>query len=100
MPGLKKEESSITLEIQVQPRSSRDEISGFQNGRVKVKVTAPPEGGKANEKLREIIGKAFGVAKSKVEIVRGETSRLKTIRIHGVSKDELDSFMKGLELDI
>ncbi|MBI2487763.1 MAG: YggU family protein [Deltaproteobacteria bacterium] len=96
MPGLKEEESAITVEIQVQPRSSRDEICGFQNGRVKVKVTAPPEGGKANEKLREIIGKAFGVAKSKVEIVRGETSRLKTIKIHGVSRDEYDSFTKSL----
>jgi uncharacterized protein (TIGR00251 family) len=90
------EQSSITLEIHVQPRSSRDEISGFQGGRVKVRVTAPPEGGKANERVREIIAKAFGVAKSEVEILRGETSRLKTIRIHGVSKDDYDLFMKGL----
>lgn len=91
------ERSSITIEIQVQPKSSHDEISGFQNGRVKVKVTAPPEGGKANEKVREIIGKAFGVAKSKVEIVRGGTSRLKRVRVRGVGQDKYDSFMKRLE---
>jgi uncharacterized protein (TIGR00251 family) len=96
MPGLKEEESSITVEIHVQPRSSRDEISGFQNGRIKVKVTAAPEGGKANEKVREIIGRAFRVAKSKVEIVRGETSRVKTIKIHGVGRVEYDSFTKKL----
>ena len=92
------EESSITIEIQVHPKSSRDEIGGFQNGRLKVRVTVPPEDGKANEKVREIIGKAFGVAKSKVEIVRGETSRLKTIRISGVNQGEYDLFVKRLTI--
>jgi len=92
-----KEESSITIEVQVQPKSSRDEIAGLRNGRIKVKVTAPPEDGKANERLREIIAKEFGVSKSKVEIVRGETSRLKTIKISGLSRDKYDLFMKRFD---
>jgi hypothetical protein len=94
MPGLK-EESGVTIEVQVQPKSSHDEIVGFQDGRIKVKVTAPPEGGKANERLREIIARAFGVSKSSIKIIRGETSRLKILKILGVSQDKLDSFMKG-----
>ncbi len=94
MPGLK-EESGLNIEVWVQPKSSHDEIIGFQDGRIKVKVAAPPEGGKANERLREIIAKALGVSKSSIKIVRGETSRLKILKILGVSQDKLDSFMKG-----
>jgi uncharacterized protein len=90
MPKLKE----VTIEVQVQPKSSRDEIGRFQDGRIKVKVTSAPEGGKANERLKEIIAKALGISKSSVKIIRGETSRLKILRILGVSQDKLDSFMK------
>lgn len=93
MSSLKKE-YSITIEVQVQPKSSRDEIAGFQNSRIKVKVTAPPEDGKANEGVREIIAQEFGVSKSKVEIVKGEKSRIKTIKISGINQVEYDSFVK------
>ena len=87
-------ESEVTIEVQVQTRSSRDEIFGLQNGRFKVKVTAPPEEGKANERLREIFARALGVSKSYVNIVRGKTSRIKILKIKGVNRDKLDSFMK------
>jgi uncharacterized protein len=91
MPKLK----DVTIEVQVQPKSSRNEIGGFQDGKIRVKVTSAPEGGKANESLREIISKALGVSKSSVRIIRGETSRLKILRILGVSQDKFDSFIKG-----
>lgn len=97
MPNSKEELGAI-IEVQVQPKASRDEIVGFQNGRVKVRITAAPQGGKANERLREIIAKALGVSKSSVQIIKGETSRLKTIRVFGVGQDnKFDSFMKGLK---
>ncbi len=89
-----KEESEVTIEVRVQPKSSCDEIFGLQNGRFKVKVAAPPEDGKANERLIEIIARALGVSKSYVKIVRGETSRIKILKIKGVNRDKLDSFMK------
>jgi uncharacterized protein (TIGR00251 family) len=91
-----KEESSITIEVQVQPRSYRDEIIGFQNGRFKIKVTAPPEDGKANEKVREVIAEQFGVSKSRVEIVKGQKSRLKIIKILSLSQEKYDLFVKKL----
>lgn len=91
-----RKEPQVTIEVQVQPRSSRDEVLGLQNGRIKVRVTAPPEGGRANERLREVIARELGVPKSRVEIVRGETSRLKTVRISGLGRDEYDSFMRRL----
>ena len=89
-----KEESEVTIEVHVQTKSSRDEILGLQNGRFKVKVAAPPEDGKANERLIELIARALGVSKSYVKIVRGETSRIKILKIKGVNRDKLDSFMK------
>ena len=89
-----KGESEVTIEVQVQTRSSRDEIFGLQNGRFKVKVAAPPEDGKANERLIELIARALGVSKSSVKIVKGETSRIKILKIKGVNRDKLDSFMK------
>ena len=91
-----KEVSGVTIKVQVQPKASRDEIVGFQNGRVKVRIAAAPQDGKANKRLREIIAKALGVSKSSVQIIRGETSRLKTIRVLGVGQDKFGSFTKGL----
>src|SRR3990170_3540961 len=90
-----KEESEVTIEVQVQPKSSRDEIFGLQNGRFKVKVTAPPEDGKANERLIELIARALGVSKSYVKIVRGETSRIKILKVKGLKVNYIAG--EGLE---
>jgi hypothetical protein len=57
--------------------------------RLKVQLTAPPVDGAANEALRAFLGKALGVAKSRIEIVRGETSRKKTLRVEGVPASKL-----------
>ncbi|NCS68215.1 YggU family protein [Candidatus Peregrinibacteria bacterium] len=71
-----------TLTIKVLPRSSRNEIVGtLPDGTLKIKLTAPPVDGEANKKLIELLSKKFGVAKSRVKIVRGETSRRKMVEI-------------------
>ena len=57
----------------------------MEEGRLKIKVTVPPEGGKANQKVVELHSKALKVPKSNIEIVRGETSRIKLVRIEGTS---------------
>jgi uncharacterized protein (TIGR00251 family) len=81
---------TITFTVQVQPRSSSDGIAGMHDGRLKVRISAPPVEGKANERLTEVIAKAFGVSKSSVDIIKGHTSRLKTIRISGISREDYD----------
>jgi uncharacterized protein (TIGR00251 family) len=55
-----------------------------EEGRLKIRVTVPPEGGKANKKVIEILSKALKVPASNVEIVRGETARIKVIRVEGI----------------
>jgi len=72
---------SIIIEVKVDPRSSRKEIAGVMENVLKVKLTAPPVGGAANEQLIELLAKEYGVKKSNIIILRGETSRRKTIKI-------------------
>ena len=83
----------LTITVQVQPRSSRDEIVGIHEGRLKIRISAPPVDGKANERLTEVIAKALGVSKSSVEIVKGHHSRVKTITISGIGRDEYDTLI-------
>lgn len=87
-------EDSFTLDVLIQPRSSRDGIEGFHDGRLKVKISAPPVDGKANERLTEVVADAFGVPKSRVEIIKGRTSRQKTLRITGLSRESYDSLVE------
>lgn len=72
----------ITLFLKVIPKSSRNEIAGFlEDGTMKLKITAAPERGKANAEIVAFLADQFGVSKRQVEIVRGETSALKTVVI-------------------
>lgn len=86
-------ETPITITVQVQPRSSRDEIVGIHEGRLKIRISAPPIDGKANERLTEVIAKAFGVSKSSVEIVKGHHSRVKTIKISGIGREDYETLL-------
>jgi len=87
---------AITITVQVQPRSSGDGIAGLHEGRLKIRISAPPVDGKANERLTEVIAKAFGVSKSSVDIIKGHTSRLKTVRISGVTMEDYDALISKL----
>lgn len=87
---------TITIMVQVQPRSSGDGIAGLHEGRLKIRISAPPVDGKANERLTEVIAKAFGVSKSSVEIIKGHTSRLKTVRITGITMEDYGSLVSKL----
>jgi len=71
----------LVLHCHVQPKASRNALAGLYGGRLKVHITAPPIDGKANKYLRKYIAKEFGVAKTRVTLVRGESSRQKTLAI-------------------
>lgn len=76
------------VEVRVQPRSSHDHIGGFRDGVLRLYVGVPPERGRANARLLRLIAKTLGIARQRVLLVRGETSRTKRLRIIGVSEDE------------
>ncbi len=77
---------AIRLAVRVQPNSSRNEVVGFQGDLLRVSVTAPAKEGRANKALVELLSDWLGVPRSAVNIVRGYTSRDKTLDVLGVSR--------------
>ncbi len=75
--------------VQVRPGAKREGIAGEIDGAVKLEVTAPPHEGKANAAVIKLIAASLGVAKSKVEIVSGEKSKKKRIKVEGVERDDV-----------
>lgn len=72
----------MLLKIKVLPRSSRNEIVGkMADGSIKVKLTAPPVDGKANDALVELLSEEYKIPKSRVRITKGLTSKNKTVEI-------------------
>jgi uncharacterized protein (TIGR00251 family) len=80
----RKTRDGVVIEVKVEPRSSKKGIAGVLDDMLKVKLTAPPVEGEANEQLIEVIAEAAGVRKSSVRIVRGLSSKRKTIEIKGI----------------
>ena len=85
---------AILFDVRVVPRSSRSEIVGLHNGALKVRLTAPPVDGAANAELIKLLAKTFGGGKSDIEIIGGETSRNKRIKIANLSKSKFDEVLK------
>ena len=81
-----KTRDGIIIEVKVDPRSSKRGIVGVMDNVLKVKLTAPPVDGAANEQLVELLAERYGVKKSNIIILRGETSRRKTVKIMGVKE--------------
>ena len=72
--------------MRVIPRARRDEIAGERDGRLVVRVTAPPVDGKANAAVCALLAQAAGMPKGAVRVVRGETSRDKLVLIDGADE--------------
>ena len=85
-------DNAITFAVRVIPRSSRSEIVGELNQALKVKLTSPPVEGEANKELIALLAKTFHVAKSDVEIIGGQTSKSKQVRIANLSSKDLSTF--------
>jgi uncharacterized protein (TIGR00251 family) len=76
---------SVTFKVRAQPRASKTEMVGEYAGALKLRIAAPPVDGKANEECRKFFAKLFAVPSRQVEIVTGDSSRDKIIRIHNAS---------------
>ena len=74
------------IRVKVIPRSSRTEIAGKEKDIYRVKITDPPVEGKANKALIALLAEKLGIAKRDIEITAGKTSRMKTVRVQGMSE--------------
>ena len=71
----------LVLQIKVQPRASIDAITGIHDGYLRVKLSAAPVDGKANQSLTKLLSKAFGVPASQISIEKGENGKKKRVRV-------------------
>lgn len=88
-PGVNETSEGVVLAVLLQPRASRTEIVGWQGDELKLRVTAPPVEGAANLLLCDYFAKRLGIAKGRVRLQSGETSRHKRLLLEGVSQKEL-----------
>jgi len=77
------------IAVHVTPKSGRDEVVGWRGTELAVRVTAPPEGGKATAAVCKVIASSLRIAKTKVQVVRGDTARHKVLDIEGINDAEL-----------
>ena len=85
-------EGAIVL-VRVQPRARRDEIVGWQGSTLRIRVTAPPVDGRANDAVIGVLAEAFGVPRASVGLVSGAANPNKRFRVARHSLDELRAIL-------
>jgi uncharacterized protein (TIGR00251 family) len=85
----------VILTIKATPRAKRTEVSGFDPDWIRLRIQAPPVDGKANEAIIAFFAKEFHLHRRAVEICTGDTSRLKRIKLHGVSDVAARAWAEG-----
>jgi len=87
--GTNHSDSLIVIRIKAVPGASRDSIAGLLGDRLKVRTSAPPEGGKANKAICKILAKSLGLKPAQVKIIAGHTNPEKSAQIEGCSIEHL-----------
>lgn len=91
---VKESPQGVSFKVKVQPRASRNAITGVIGDCLKLQLTSPPVDGAANIACADFLSDLFGVARSRIMIMAGDKSRNKVIQIAGITKSQ---FM--IELD-
>ncbi|MBS0648831.1 MAG: DUF167 domain-containing protein [Verrucomicrobia bacterium] len=78
----------MILTVKVVPRARKNEIAGYENGILKVRLKAVPEKGQANEELIDFLAEELELPKSSLTLVRGRTGRLKHVKIEGLDETQ------------
>lgn len=87
-------EHRLRVRVKAVPGASRDSIAGLLGDRVKVRISAPPEGGKANRAILKLFAKSLGIKPAQVSIISGATNPEKIIEIIGVESDSLSDLLR------
>jgi uncharacterized protein (TIGR00251 family) len=85
---LRAQPDGVLLFVKLQPRSSAEEIGEPLGNELRIKVTAPPVDAAANEALVRLLAKRLDCPRNRVELIRGHTSRHKTVKLHGLSPED------------
>jgi uncharacterized protein (TIGR00251 family) len=87
--------AGVEIDVRLIPRSAKNELAGSRDGRLLVRVTAPPVDGAANDALIRLIADLFAVPRRAVCIVAGERSRHKRVGIDGITEERARSKLAG-----
>jgi len=79
----------VVFTAKIVPGSSRTAVCGLLDEMLKIKVSAPPEKGKANKSLLDFLAKQLGVKRNAVSIISGKTSAVKSVQVLGISSEQL-----------
>ena len=86
---LRVQNDGVLLAIKLQPRASRNEIGEPLGNELRIAVTAPPVDAAANQALIELLADALDCPKRQIELIRGQTSRHKTVKLHGFTASQV-----------
>jgi len=85
----------LTFTVRVVPRAARSSITGEHDGALRVRVAAPPVDGAANAELLRVLARALDIPARDVEMTSGHTSKLKQVRVRGISREQLQSLVRS-----
>ncbi len=89
MLEINEQNGAVVFTVRVQARARRDGIEGLWQGALRVRLTAPPIEGRANEALRRLLAARLNIPASAVRILAGERSRVKRVEVRGVSREQV-----------
>ncbi|MBX3183780.1 MAG: DUF167 domain-containing protein [Polyangiaceae bacterium] len=92
---LQEQPDAVALRVFAKPRASRSRVLGVREGALEVALAAPPVDGAANQELVATLARALGVPRRQVELVRGDTSKHKLVRVQGLGVGELRERLAG-----
>jgi len=95
MLDIRQDGNGVVLRIRVQPRAAQNSLAGEMEGALKVRLTAPPVDGAANEACCKFLAELFDVARSNVEIVSGHTGRNKLVKVVGATEEQARQVLNG-----
>lgn len=81
--------TGVRVSVRVQPRASSNGLAGLHGDAIKVRLTAPPVDGAANEALTELLAATFDIPKRAITIVSGASSRSKIVELAGITEERV-----------
>ena len=91
-------DNGIRFSAIIQPRSSKNEVTGVYNDALKIRLTSPPVDGEANKACMRFFAKWLGISPSKVSIVQGFSSKNKTIEVIDLTEKQFHGILKTKNL--
>lgn len=86
--AIERTSEGVRLRVRVQPRASRTEVAGLYGDAVRIRLTAPPVNGAANEELLRFLAEKLSVPRSAVRLISGKTSRSKVVSVGGIDLEQ------------